>query len=207
MTDPKIPRQAESNRSEDAMPSRDLTENMEVEVEIEKLIAGGDGLARYDGLPIFVPRAAPGDQLQVKIVSRRPSYARGEIQQVLVPGASRREPPCPHFGHCGGCDLQHIEDESQAEFKAEAALETLRRLGGLDLQGVETEVIVGESWSYRLRTQLRTARLEDGVELGYFARGSQNVVPVKSCPVLVPALEKVIREPFPLGAVGAVVGE
>jgi 23S rRNA (uracil1939-C5)-methyltransferase len=173
---------------------------MEIEVRIEKLVAGGDGLARCDGLPIFVPRAAPGDHLRVRIVKRKTGYARGEIQEIIDSGASRREPPCPHFGECGGCDLQHIKDESQATFKAEAALETLQRLGRLDLRGVKCEVIAGESWSYRLRTQLRTALRTDGVALGYFARGTQNVISVKSCPVLVPELEGVLQEPFTLDA-------
>lgn len=198
MTDHKPVSAVGGSSAEEIGEPQTLLLNTEVDVEIDRLVSGGDGIARYDGLPIFVPRSAPGDRLRVKIVARKSGYARGEIQQVLTPGPTRREAPCPYFGSCGGCDLQHIEDQSQAGFKADAALETLRRLGHLDLHAVKTKVISGESWSYRLKTQVRTARQAEGVALGYFARGTQNVVVVESCPVLVPALERVLRKPFPL---------
>ena len=101
----------------------------ELEVDIEKLIQGGDGFARADGLPILIPRAAPGDRLKVRIVERKPDYARGEIVEIFSPGPDRREPPCPYFERCGGCDLQHLEDARQLEFKVAAARETFAASG------------------------------------------------------------------------------
>ncbi len=176
----------------------------EVEVTIEKIVAGGDGLARSCGIPLFVPRSAPGDRLRVRLIQRRPSYGRAEIVEVLTPGPARRQPPCPHFEDCGGCDLQHIEDGEQSRLKAEAVVETLRRLGGLSWPG-EVEIITGEPWGYRMRTQLRTAPLfmsvpdseekklvAGPVPLGYLRRGTHDLVPVTRCPVLVPELEAMI---------------
>ena len=66
----------------------------ELEVEVEKLIAGGDGLARWQGVPIFIPRSAPGDRLRVRLVERRTDYGRAEIVDILEPGPGRRTPPC-----------------------------------------------------------------------------------------------------------------
>ncbi len=137
-----------------------LTRGDVVEVTIEKLVSGGDGLARHEGLPIFVARTAPGDRARVKVASRKPSYARAEVVEILDPGAGRREPPCRHFGQCGGCDLQHLEDELQLEYKVAATLETLGRIGGVELP--EHEVIAGSAWGYRGRTQLHVGPSLEG---------------------------------------------
>ena len=168
----------------------------EIEVEIDKLVAGGDGLGRYDGIPIFVPRAAPGDRLKVALVQRRPSYGRARIVEVLRPGTDRRPAPCPYFERCGGCDLQHLEEPAQVRLKAEAALETLRRLGGLD-KPPRLEIEVGEMWGYRQRAQLQ---VDPRLGVGYFARGSRDLVAVDRCPILVPELEALLTElPAALG--------
>ncbi|MEE2775611.1 MAG: TRAM domain-containing protein [Acidobacteriota bacterium] len=159
----------------------------EVEVRVDKLVTGGDGLARVEGVPLFISRAAPGDRARVRIVDRRPDYGRAEIVELVEPSPVRREAPCPHFGRCGGCDLQHIDDAAQSKLRAGAALETLRRIGNVEPQ--EVEVVTGAAWGYRLRAQLRTD--EEG-RVGYFARGSRDLVAVDACPVLLPELESVI---------------
>jgi 23S rRNA (uracil1939-C5)-methyltransferase len=163
----------------------------EVELKIEKLVAGGDGLGRYERLPVFVPRSAPGDRLRVRIVDRRTQYARGEIVEILEPGPGRREPPCKHFSDCGGCDLQHLEDELQVELKVAAARETLLRIGKLQLPERQ-RVLTATSWGYRLRTQLQLEPAEERARAGYFARGSHRIVEVSECPVLIPALEQFV---------------
>ena len=155
---------------------------------IEKLVAGGDGLARTDdGIPVFVPRSAPGDRLRIRLTERRSGFGRAEIDEILEPGPGRREPPCPHFERCGGCDLQHLDEIHQLRYKAEAVRENLRRLGGLEAPS-DVRVIPGTPWGYRLRTQLHVAETERGRQIGYFARGSHDLVPVDQCPVLVPEL-------------------
>jgi 23S rRNA (uracil1939-C5)-methyltransferase len=170
-----------------------LIEVEELELRIEKLVAGGDGLARYEGVPLFVPRSAPGDRIRARVVERRPDYGRAEILEVLEPGPGRREPPCPHFGECGGCDLQHLDEETQLRGVATAVVETLRRLSGLDLPAPR-EVLAGTPWGYRLRTQVHTAADASGVRVGYHARGSRRLVPIRRCPVLVPELEREVVE-------------
>jgi 23S rRNA (uracil1939-C5)-methyltransferase len=168
-----------------------LAEVEELELTIDKLVTGGDGFGRFEGIPIFVPRSAPGDHLRVRLTERRPDYGRGEIVAILRPSPNRRQPPCPHFSDCGGCDLQHIEDAQQTRFKVEALLETLQRLGGL--QALPTiRVRAGSPWAYRLRTQVHTAPHGEGVAVGYHARGSNRLVAVEACPILLPDLEKFV---------------
>lgn len=170
-----------------------LAELEEVELEIERLVAGGVGLGRFEGIPIFVARSAPGDHLRVRLVERRPDYGRAEIAEILQPGPGRREAPCPHFDACGGCDLQHIDDELQADLKAGAVSETLARLGGIDTEGL-VEVVAGDAWGYRLRMQLHVESGEPVPRVGYHARGSHDLVPVTKCPVLVPELDSLLSE-------------
>lgn len=172
--------------------ARVLAEIDEVEVEIEKLVAGGDGIARYQGVPLFVPRSAPGDRVRARVVERHAHYGRAEILEILSPGSGRREPPCRFFARCGGCDLQHLEDGLQLELKVAAARETLERIGGIVLPERQ-QVVAGAAWGYRLRTQLQVRRGERSSAVGYFERGSHELVAVDSCPVLVPALERELR--------------
>ena len=161
----------------------------EVELAIEKLVAGGDGLARFAGVPIFVPRTAPGDRVRARIVERRPDYGRAEMLELLSAGPGRRTPPCPHFADCGGCDLQHLDDAVQLRLKAEATVETLRRISGLTLPPPRT-ILAGSPWGYRLRTRVHVRPAGSGFEVGYHARGSHRLVPVASCPILLPELER-----------------
>lgn len=166
----------------------------EVEVTVEKLVAGGDGLARFGGAPIFVPRSAPGDRLRVRLTERRPDYGRGEIVEVLEPGPGRRDPPCPFFARCGGCDLQHLEDDLQVRAKAAAVVETLVRIARLQ-PPEDLRVIVGDAWAWRLRTQLHVdpeAGPDGRPAVGYFERASHDLVAVDRCPILVPELEGLV---------------
>lgn len=159
----------------------------EIDVEIEKIVAGGDGLARYKGIPVFVHLAAPGDRLRVRVYERKPSYCRADIIEVLSPGPDRREPPCPHFSRCGGCSLQHMTDEAQTSWRVRAAQEALLRIGRL--QDTTGEVIAGSPWHYRIRTQLQLEASSEGVRLGYLRRRSHEMVPIEACPVLTEPLE------------------
>jgi 23S rRNA (uracil1939-C5)-methyltransferase len=166
----------------------------EIELFVEKLIAGGEGFARYDGVPIFVPRSVPGDRLRARLVERRPDYGRAEIVEVLSPGPGRRPDPVPELAHWGGCDLQHIADGLQSRLKADAVKETLERMGRVDLSVLPAgvELITGDPWHYRLRTQLHTGVVDGLPRVGYHARGTNELIPVYRCPLLVPELESLL---------------
>jgi 23S rRNA (uracil1939-C5)-methyltransferase len=166
----------------------------ELEVRIEKLVAGGEGLARFEGVPIFVARSAPGDLLRVRINERRTDYGRAEIVEILEPGPARRPDPYPELSSTGICDLQHIRDEVQPQLKAAAVRETLERIGGITIP-VDTELITGEPWGYRLRTQVHTDidPIAGGMRVGYYARGTKDLVPVTHCALLVPELDELLQ--------------
>ncbi len=172
-----------------------LIDVTEIETRIEKLVAGGDGLARFQGVPIFIPRTAPGDLVRARVVERKPDYGRAEIVQILEPGPARRPDPVPELSRSSICDLQHLDDDMQTRLKVQAVRETLEHLGHLELSA-DVEVIKGEPWGYRLRTQVHTEAdpATGGIRVGYHARGTNDVIPVSRCPLLVPELEALLGE-------------
>jgi len=176
-------------------PGSRLIDVTEIETRIEKLVAGGEGLARFQGVPIFIPRSAPGDLVRARIVERKPDYGRAEIVQILEPGPARRPDPFPELARTGICDLQHLADDVQTGLKVQAVRETLEHLGHVAVPA-DVEVIKGEPWGYRLRTQVHTEidPVAGGVRVGYHARGTNDVIAVTGCPLLVPELEALLRD-------------
>ncbi len=163
------------------------------EVEIEKLVYGGDGLARIGAQTVFVPFAAAGDLLRVKIVECERNYARGVIEELLEPSPSRRTPPCENFGICGGCQLQHLDYPAQLEAKASFIRESLRRIGNIDWDG-EIHMRSAEEFGYRSRAEIKVSRDEDEqARIGYFRLGTQEVCEVESCPILLPAANRELQ--------------
>jgi len=175
------------------------------EVTIEKLVFGGDGLARTGAQVVFVPFAAPGDVLRIRVTEVGRGFARGAIVEIVQPGPSRRDPRCRHFGVCGGCTLQHVGYAAQVEAKAEFVRESLRRLGGIDWSGA-IPVRTGAEYGYRARAELQARR----GHLGWFRAGTHEIVDVTECPVLVPEAEALLaglREERPRHAVHIAVGD
>jgi 23S rRNA (uracil1939-C5)-methyltransferase len=157
-----------------------------VEVRIERLAAGGDGVGRLpDGRAIFVPLSAPGDLLRVRIVERRRRFARGEIDALIEPGPDRRSPPCDVFGRCGGCAWQHLDYDAQLASKRRILRDALERIGGIQLADDPPITASPAELGYRLRTRV----LEREGAIGYRERRSHRLCAVTSCPVLVPELD------------------
>ena len=158
-----------------------------IELHIEKLVYGGDGLARENGQVVLTPFVLPGETVQADVTRAKNDLARGKLLHVVSPSTQRIEPQCPYFTHCGGCHYQHANYEYQLEQKKAILLEVLRRTGGIEYTG-EIAVIAAEPWQYRNRVQLHIA---DG-KIGYFEGGSHALVAIDHCPVASPKLNECI---------------
>jgi 23S rRNA (uracil1939-C5)-methyltransferase len=157
-------------------------------ISIERIVAGGFGLGRHEERVLLVPLTAPGDRVEVELSDQR-SVAR--LIRVVSPGPERVEPPCTHFGICGGCDLMHLSYPAQVRAKVEMVAESLMRTGGRDLLSMLTEVGI-ESNPRPLYSRIRaTWQPTDSGTAGYFRRSSQDVIAIEHCPILDPALEEV----------------
>ncbi len=155
------------------------------EINIEKIVYGGDGLGRVESHAVFVPFAAPGDKLRVRITNLERNFARGVIEEILAPSIHRRAAPCQHFGICGGCQLQHINYSEQKNSKAEFIRESLRRIGGIDWND-EIPVLAADEFGYRARAEIKINR-QAALQIGFFKANSHDVCEVMECPILLPA--------------------
>lgn len=147
-------------------------------VRFEKLLSNGSCLAHADGMALFVPFGIPGETAEIRITDQKKGYLTGEIIGISDYSPDRIHPPCPLFGRCGGCSLQHIKYERQLELKKEMLTEALKRTGHIDFSDIK--VIPSEPYGYRIRTQFHPA--PDG-NPGFMSGATNNVLPVKSCPV------------------------
>lgn len=157
----------------------------EIALRIDALAYGGDGVGRApDGRVVFVPLAAPGDLLRARLVEEEGRSARAEILEVLEPGPARRAPPCPLYGRCGGCQLQHVEDAAQRSEKRRQVADLLARIGGVQRPPVGETVAAPEPFGYRRRVKLHVVRREGLPVFGFYARGSRRLLEVERCPLL-----------------------
>lgn len=139
-------------------------------VHITGIAAGGAGVGRLpDGRAVFVQRTAPGDEAEIRVVEGKSRWARGQLLRVRVPGPDRRQPPCPHYAHCGGCTLEHLEYAAQLRWKGTLVREALRRIGGIDLTAPDVVASPAE-FRYRNRVSFTLVRLGAGrVVAGFHA--------------------------------------
>jgi 23S rRNA (uracil1939-C5)-methyltransferase len=131
-------------------------------LDITALAAGGDGIARLDGLVVFTPRTAPGDRVTAEVAVEG-RVGRGRLQRVEVPGASRVAPVCAHYDapdRCGGCQLQHVAIDAQRAAKQRIVRDAFARIARRDVPLPALEG--GDPWRYRRTLTLAIRRHADG---------------------------------------------
>ncbi|GKS57631.1 putative RNA methyltransferase [Nitrospira sp.] len=161
-------------------------------VEIEKLVQGGYGLARQDGRTIFVRGAIPGETVEVVIGQTHKHYQEAVMKRVVETSSDRVSAPCPVYGECGGCQLQHIGYDAQLRLKREMLLETLARVGKVALP--EISPIIPSTQIYGSRSVVRFGVLKQGtgLALGFHRESSHALVPVTDCLVLPDILRNIV---------------
>ena len=186
----------------------------DLEVEVERILPGGMGLAHAGGKTVFVSLAAPGDRLRVRVDRQQGELLFASIVEILTPSPVRIAPPCPYFGRCGGCDFQQLTYEAQLAAKAGIIRDCLHRIARLENI---PEIVVTPSpnnWRYRMRATWQIDR--ELRAIGYYERGSRRVCDVADCAVLQPELQETLervratewhRFPRALKHLDAVAGE
>lgn len=160
-----------------------------VTVDVEKLVYGGEGLARVEGQVLLTPFVLPGERIEVLTRRAKTGLLQGFRPQILHSSEHRVTPRCEYFANCGGCHYQHAEYALQLGAKRGILQETLQRLGGIDYEG-DIQVISGEQWNYRNRIQLHS----DGRQIGFRQAQSHNLCPITHCPISSPVLNEVIAK-------------
>lgn len=149
-----------------------------LEIEIEKIVFGGEGLGRVDGFAVFVPMSVPGDKLEIDIISVKKSYARGLITRIIEPSKDRIEDLSKvSFEDFDGCDFGMLKYEKQLEYKDKMLEEVLTKISGIDLENVQVGKIIGsdEKVNYRNKTAEPFFKKDGIIQTGFYSRKSHNV--------------------------------
>ncbi len=150
----------------------------QIEVTIEKVIFGGDGLARISqGFVVFVPFAAEGDRVRVRITERKAHHARGEIVAMLQPGTARENPPCPYYARCGGCQYQHLSYAEECRLKENQVREAFARVGKMPAAPVRPIIAGANPYGYRNRI---TVHAESG-RVGFRGIDGRELIDIREC--------------------------
>ena len=151
-----------------------------LELDVEKLVPGGQGLARLpDGQVLFVRGAAPGDRIRLGSVEKQRGTLYAGDFELVRPSSERVTPECPVAASCGGCDLMHLSRESELAHKASMLRDALGRVAGV-VTAPGPLATSGDSVGYRSRVRFHVGRHG---KLGFFARGTHQLVEVPGCQV------------------------
>ena len=166
------------------------------EVRIESIAAGGAGLARIEGKPVFIKGGIPGERLVCRITKDHRSWADAQLLEILDASTDRVRPECGIYGICGGCNLQHLSYKAQLAAKTAILKDAFVRIGGFTPP--EPVIIHSEPWEYRNRMQFHAMRdrsqKNPGVLWGLKSEKSADLVPVPDCPVADPGIRRLLRE-------------
>ena len=164
-------------------------------VRVERLAVGGRGVARHEGLVIFVSDAAPDEEVEVQITFVKKNFAEADLVRVISPSPARIRPPCPVAGICGGCNWQHIDAPTQLNWKRQLVIESLQKFSGFQIEESQVEPIVASPKAFRYRNRIQLHH--SGPRMGFFQRGSHDIVDIDDCPITderlahqIPALKK-----------------
>ncbi|WP_374029444.1 class I SAM-dependent RNA methyltransferase [Bdellovibrio bacteriovorus] len=148
-----------------------------IKLNIEKLAIGGAGVARHEGMVVFVPQAAPNEEVLAEVTLVKKNFVEAKIVEILKPGPARRDAPCAVASICGGCNWQHITEEEQLRQKEKLVLETIKKFNpGLQFEYLP---IKGSPRHLRYRNRIQP-KFKDG-KFGFFARNSHDIVEIKDC--------------------------
>src|SRR5579863_184843 len=161
---------------------------MSLQLQIEKLVYGGDGLSRLDGEVVLTPFVLPDETVDAERVEARKHVQRARLVRVEQPSPDRVEPACPVFGRCGGCHYQHAAYDAQLRFKRDILAETLRRVGKIDFDAGQIGIESAKPFGYRNRAQFHFER----GRLGYREVNSRRLVAIEQCPISSPKINEIL---------------
>jgi 23S rRNA (uracil1939-C5)-methyltransferase len=166
-----------------------------LELTITDLSSSGDGLGRWQDRVVFVPDTVPGDEIRVRLVQAKPTFARGKVRQLLKPSADRVRAACMVADKCGGCQWQAVGYPAQLAAKQEQVIAALTRIGKFDDPPVLPILASEQPLSYRNKATYPLARSPEGqVKAGYFRKGSHKLVNLNQCPVQDERLNPLLAE-------------
>jgi 23S rRNA (uracil1939-C5)-methyltransferase len=159
-----------------------VTKDQELELHVDSLAFGGNGVARLNGFVVFVRRGLPGDTVRARVTKVKRSHAEALAVEVVEPSPHRVDAPCAHYPACGGCRFQDLAYERQLEAKEQQVADALRRIAGIAEPPLREIVPAVEQFRYRNKLEYSFTQLEDGPTLGFHKAGRwDEVLEIEEC--------------------------
>jgi len=165
-----------------------------VTIKIESIAFGGQGVGRIDNFVVFVPFAAPDDELEIEIVELKKKFARGRIVGISRPSPLRDVPLCGYYEDCGGCCYQHLYYDQQLKIKKKQVQDAFLKIGKIASPPVLDPIASPQAFHYRGKAQLHAANEASGWKLGLLDVSGGNIVDIQRCEIMEETINSKIRE-------------
>lgn len=145
-------------------------------------LAGTAGIGRVDGFAVMVDGALPGETVRATVIKAGKRYATAGLDSVVTASPHRVDAPCPHYGACGGCQLQHLSYDQQLLAKQQQVSDALARIGGFANPQVLPTLGMDQPWRYRNKGVFPVSKGEDGgIKIGFYAASSHDLIDIQDC--------------------------
>jgi tRNA/tmRNA/rRNA uracil-C5-methylase (TrmA/RlmC/RlmD family) len=164
-----------------------------VTIKIESIAFGGEGVGRIDNFVVFVPFAAPGDELEIEITQLKKKFLRGKILKIIKPSPTRVKPLCRHYENCGGCCYQHLKYERQLEIKKKQVEEAFWKIGKMASPPVLEPIAAPKVYHYRGKAQYHAESESRGWKIGFLDISGGKLVDIERCEIMEETINEKMR--------------
>lgn len=169
-----------------------MKKNDDLILTVTALTGAGTGIARQDGMAVFIDGAAKGDTVLTHIIKVKSNYAIGKLTEVISPSPDRVAVDCPVFSRCGGCAFRHIDYKAECAVKEQAVADAMHRIGGIQLTP-NPILPAPKTTGYRNKAQYPITAGEHGLTYGFFARHSHRVIESRACALQPPIFDAIMQ--------------
>ena len=166
-----------------------------ITIKINDVTHEGKGVGKYQGIAVFVPFALPGEEVKAEVVQKKKSFWEAKIIEIVAPSPERQSPPCPYFGQCGGCQLQHAKKDEQNKIKTTMLQSAMTRIGKVPEESFLPFISAPKEFGYRNKVTYHLEWRGAELVLGYFGYNSNNLIAIDRC-LLVPKIFDEISQAF-----------
>jgi len=158
-----------------------VEKNEDYIIDIDNMGYEGEGVGKIDGFTVFVAGAIVGEKVKIKIVKVSKNFAFGKLLEIIEKSKGRIEPVCIIYKNCGGCNLQHIDYNSQLDFKTNRVVQVINRIGKLEEVIVHKALGMESPYNYRNKVQLPASNINGVVKIGFYAVRSHDIINMENC--------------------------
>ena len=162
-------------------------------IKIESIAFGGEGVGRIDNFVVFVPFAAPDDELEIEITQLKKKFVRGKILKIIKPSSMRVKPLCRYYKNCGGCCYQHLDYEHQLEIKKKQVQEAFWKIGKIEYPPVLEAVAAPKVYHYRGKAQYHAEAESRGWKIGFLDVSGGELVDITRCEIMEETINEKMR--------------